>query len=280
MFQEKLHLQCDGRCLAQTSKVPGAHSWIQVGTSFLSGRDLISCIHVRLGVLYSGARVTRGRDKDHLCSRGCSQPETLSHIIQTCYSTHGARIQRHDAICKYLARVFGDRGCAVHEEPHFQTSLGVQKPDLVVYTPKRVLVLDVQVIKDHETNEVPEPWLRPKRLTPKPKFPMDKNVFISSLQKKVEEALKLVPAESFSGLKRKRPTWSEMKLGRKKRDFVDTILISEIKEEEPEWVNYDQDEVTVKFQIADSIFDYLVNDTVNLIKDLKKKSYLFIGNMT
>ncbi|XP_055933170.1 centrosome-associated protein 350-like [Argiope bruennichi] len=131
-----------------------------------------------------------------------------------------------------------------------------------------------------ETNEVPEPWLRPKRLTPKPKFPMDKNVFISSLQKKVEEALKLVPAESFSGLKRKRPTWSEMKLGRKKRDFVDTILISEIKEEEPEWVNYDQDEVTVKFQIADSIFDYLVNDTVNLIKDLKKKSYLFIGNMT
>ncbi|KAF8789487.1 Retrovirus-related Pol polyprotein type-2 like protein [Argiope bruennichi] len=74
--------------------------------------------------------------------------ETLSHIIQTCYSTHGARIQRHDAICKYLARVFGDRGCAVHEEPHFQTSLGVQKPDLVVYTPERVLVLDVQVIND------------------------------------------------------------------------------------------------------------------------------------
>ncbi|GBM12540.1 Centrosome-associated protein 350 [Araneus ventricosus] len=124
-----------------------------------------------------------------------------------------------------------------------------------------------------ETDEVPEPWLRPKRLTPKPKFPTDKKTFMSSLQKKVEEALKLLPAESFSGLKRKRPTWSEMKLGRKKRDFVDTILISEIKEEEPEWVNYDQDEVTVKFQIADSIFDLLVDDTINLIKDLKKKSY-------
>ncbi|KAF8789432.1 Retrovirus-related Pol polyprotein type-2 like protein [Argiope bruennichi] len=148
MYQEKLHLQCDGWGLAQSSKVPGAHSWIQDGTSFLSGRDFISCIHVRLGVLYSGARVARGRDKDHLCSRGCSQPETLSHIIQTCYSTHGARIQRHDAICKYLARVFGDRGCAVHEEPHFQTSLGVQKPDLVVYTPERVLVLDVQGINE------------------------------------------------------------------------------------------------------------------------------------
>ncbi|KAF8774012.1 Retrovirus-related Pol polyprotein type-2 like protein [Argiope bruennichi] len=148
MFQEKLHMQCDGRGLTQTSKVPGAHSWIQDGTSFLSGRDYISCIHVRLGVLYSGARVARGRDKDHMCSRGCSHPETLSHIIQTCYSTHGARIKRHDAIVKYLARVFGDRGCAVHVEPQFQTSLGVQKPDLVVYTPERVLVLDVQVIND------------------------------------------------------------------------------------------------------------------------------------
>ncbi|CAL1266544.1 unnamed protein product [Larinioides sclopetarius] len=170
-------------------------------------------------------------------------------------------------------------GLMISEIKEADFSSVVKQLDLTV--PSQLVFLDLifdlskEIALDtfSETYEVPDPWLRPKRLTPKPKFPTNKRAFMSSLQKKVEEALKLLPVESFSGLKRKRPTWAEMKLGRKKRDFVDTILISEIKEEEPDWVNYDQDEVTVKFQIADSIFDLLVNDTVNLIKDLKKKSY-------
>ncbi|GIX74521.1 hypothetical protein CDAR_458832 [Caerostris darwini] len=124
-----------------------------------------------------------------------------------------------------------------------------------------------------EIEENPAPWLRPRKLTPKPKFPTDKNQLISSVQKKVEQALKIAPTESSTEQNRKRPTWATMKLGRKKRDFVDTILISEIKEEEPDWVYYDQDEATVKFQIADSIFDLLVDDTANLIKDLSDKKY-------
>lgn len=70
---------------------------------------------------------------------------------------------------------------------------------------------------------------------------------------------------------KKKVFWSSLKLGRKKRDFVDTILISELKEEEPDWVNYDQDELTVKLQIADSIFNVLIDDTVNTIKNLDQK---------
>ncbi|GFY67396.1 centrosome-associated protein 350 [Trichonephila inaurata madagascariensis] len=148
-------------------------------------------------------------------------------------------------------------------------------------TPSQVTFLDLifDVTKEisldtfSEINETPAPWLIPRKLTPKPKFPTDKNKLITSIQKKVEEALKLLPTESFAEQRRKRPTWSTMKLGRKKRDFVDTILISEIKEEEPDWINYDQDEVSVKFQIADSIFDLLVDDTINLVKNLDKKLY-------
>ncbi|GFS89158.1 centrosome-associated protein 350 [Trichonephila clavipes] len=148
-------------------------------------------------------------------------------------------------------------------------------------TPSQVIFLDLifDVTKEisvetfSEINETPAPWLIPRKLTPKPKFPTDKNKLITAIQKKVKEALKLLPTESFAEQRRKRPTWSTMKLGRKKRDFVDTILISEIIEEEPDWINYDQDEVSVKFQIADSIFDLLVDDTINLVKNLDKKLY-------
>ncbi|GIY08690.1 centrosome-associated protein 350 [Caerostris extrusa] len=95
-----------------------------------------------------------------------------------------------------------------------------------------------------ETEENPAPWLRPRKLTPKPKFPTDKNQLISSVQKKVEQALKIAPTESSTEQNRKRPTWG-----------------------------HHEDEATVKFQIADSIFDLLVDDTANLIKDLSDKKY-------
>lgn len=115
------------------------------------------------------------------------------------------------------------------------------------------------------------PWVRARKLTPKPKFPTDKDKMVSTLLKEVEKALKLLPAESYAEQMRKKTTWATMKLGRKKRDFVDTILIREIKQEEPDWVNYDEEEIAVKKQIADSIFDYLVDDTLSLIKTLEKK---------
>lgn len=121
-----------------------------------------------------------------------------------------------------------------------------------------------------ETEQIPRPWLRPRKLTPKPVISSSKDFKSFDIQKEVKKFLKINPAMSNLN-QRKQVSWSSLKLGRKKRDFVDTILISELKEEEPEWVNYDQDEVTVKLQIADSIFNLLVDDCVNLIKDLQLK---------
>nr|XP_020468608.1 LOW QUALITY PROTEIN: centrosome-associated protein 350 [Monopterus albus] len=58
--------------------------------------------------------------------------------------------------------------------------------------------------------------------------------------------------------------WQKMlKFGRKKRDRVDHILVQELHEEEAQWVNYNEDELLVKMQLADSIFDALLKDTAN-----------------
>ncbi|XP_072294311.1 centrosome-associated protein 350 [Eucyclogobius newberryi] len=66
--------------------------------------------------------------------------------------------------------------------------------------------------------------------------------------------------------------WPKMlKFGRKKRDRVDYILVQELHEEESQWVNYDEDELFVKMQLADGIFDALLKDTANELSQIYDK---------
>ncbi|XP_033007200.1 centrosome-associated protein 350 [Lacerta agilis] len=66
--------------------------------------------------------------------------------------------------------------------------------------------------------------------------------------------------------------WQKMmKFGRKKRDRVDHILAQELHEEEAQWVNYDEDELQVKMQLADGIFDALIKDTVDVLHQINEK---------
>lgn len=148
MWRKELSRKCDGVGLAPAAKVPQAHSWVSDGTSFLSGRDYISCIHVRYNCLFSKSRAARGRVKDHNCSRGCGVPETLNHILQQCHATHFRRIQRHNAVVNYLSRSLAQRGYTVHKEPVHEVAAGVFKPDLVAYSPQQVIVIDAQVVND------------------------------------------------------------------------------------------------------------------------------------
>lgn len=95
-----------------------------------------------------------------------------------------------------------------------------------------------------------------------------------------------------------------IKFGRKKRDRVDHILVSvfnltfrmlvnlnliiqtfksmrlyslfhfqvqELHEEESQWVNYDEDELFVKMQLADGIFDALLKDTADVLTEIQEK---------
>ncbi|NXF96313.1 CE350 protein, partial [Eubucco bourcierii] len=71
--------------------------------------------------------------------------------------------------------------------------------------------------------------------------------------------------------------WQKMmKFGRKKRDRVDQILVQELHEEEAQWVNYDEDELCVKMQLADGIFEALIRDTVDVLNQINEKRRLLL----
>lgn len=77
------------------------------------------------------------------------KPETLNHVVQQCYSTHGMRIHRHDTLTNYLARSLVQKGFTVHREQLFQLpSCAKLKPDTMAYSVDQVLVIDTQVIND------------------------------------------------------------------------------------------------------------------------------------
>ncbi|XP_030063866.1 centrosome-associated protein 350 [Microcaecilia unicolor] len=66
--------------------------------------------------------------------------------------------------------------------------------------------------------------------------------------------------------------WQKMmKFGRKKRDRVDHILVQELHEEEAQWVNYDEDELCVKMQLSDGIFETLIRDTIAVLHQIQQK---------
>lgn len=58
---------------------------------------------------------------------------------------------------------------------------------------------------------------------------------------------------------------------RKKKDHVDQILVQELREEEPEWINYDDDELAVKMQLAETLFDNLLAETTQVLGDIHRK---------
>ncbi|XP_033728999.1 centrosome-associated protein 350-like isoform X2 [Pecten maximus] len=61
---------------------------------------------------------------------------------------------------------------------------------------------------------------------------------------------------------------------RKKKDHVDNILVEELREEEPDWVNYDDDETAVKMQLTEAIFETLLTDTVQTMNKIYRKKQM------
>ena len=47
--------------------------------------------------------------------------------------------------------------------------------------------------------------------------------------------------------------------------------VQELHEEEAQWVNYDEDELFVKMQLADSIFDMLLKDTADVLTQIHEQ---------
>ncbi|XP_046543377.1 LOW QUALITY PROTEIN: centrosome-associated protein 350-like [Haliotis rubra] len=60
---------------------------------------------------------------------------------------------------------------------------------------------------------------------------------------------------------------------RKKRDHVDNVLVQELRAEEPSWVNYDADEMSVKNHLTDVIMETLLTDTVHTLNKIFQKRH-------
>ncbi|XP_053100125.1 centrosome-associated protein 350 isoform X2 [Hemicordylus capensis] len=113
-------------------------------------------------------------------------------------------------------------------------------------------------------------WMKPCRITStyfrRVKDPSDLEEIKSFI---ATEVLKLLNLKKE--LNNKTDWQKMMKFGRKKRDRVDHILVQELHEEEAQWVNYDEDELYVKMQLADGIFEALIRETIDIINQISEK---------
>lgn len=58
---------------------------------------------------------------------------------------------------------------------------------------------------------------------------------------------------------------------RAKKDRVDLLLIGELRQEEKTWTVYDEDEDFVMANLTESIFDLLIDDTIQALRDVEAK---------
>ncbi|CAH1272737.1 CEP350 [Branchiostoma lanceolatum] len=133
---------------------------------------------------------------------------------------------------------------------------------------KIIFDLSGEVFKDiyaEDNVETPPVWMKPKKSQRKHfrrRPPGGLEELTGVVEHRVLVLLGLQPSRKLQH------TTKFLKMGRKKKDQVDEILIEELATEEPEWVNYDDDELAVKLQLSDSIFENLLSETVQLVSDI------------
>lgn len=136
--------------LREASRTPIiSNRWIDGGSFGIPGRDYVQYHHVHINCLPTRIRTTRGTrrtQQDMKCRAGCQMSETAAHVIQGCFRTHGGRIKRHNAVCRFLAAGLRDAGWRVSEEPRYRTNIGLRKPDLLATRNGVVNIIDTQVV--------------------------------------------------------------------------------------------------------------------------------------
>ncbi|KAM9474964.1 centrosome-associated protein 350 isoform 4-T5 [Clarias gariepinus] len=128
----------------------------------------------------------------------------------------------------------------------------------------------MQEIYAEDPNTNRPPWVKPRRVN----SPYIHRITDTSDLTKVQEFVtgEVLKLYRLNKEHNHRTDWQKMlKFGRKKRDRVDHILVQELHEEEALWVNYDEDELLVKMQLADGILDTLLKDTVDLLTHIHQR---------
>lgn len=136
---------------------------------------------------------------------------------------------------------------------------------------KLLFDLTGEVIRDiyKDEEDEPPPWQKPKRRQQKYFRGASPPTTIDNLTPIVQQAV-----INTLGLNGSRKADKNKWTVRKRKDHVDNILVEELREEEPRWINYDEDELAVKMQLTDTIFDMLLNDTVQTMNRVYQKKKL------
>jgi len=152
-WANKLHTAIDGKSLKQAGEVPYIHSWVNDGTTLLTGETFVEALKVRINALPSLSRTGRGRPTPRECRAGCRAPETNSHVLQNCVRTHEHRITRHNRVANQLQGHLSQKGFEVYVEKKLTSDEGVVlKPDLIaVDKRRRAYVVDFQVVGVYDT---------------------------------------------------------------------------------------------------------------------------------
>ena len=127
----------------------------------MTGAKFCAALGVRFSTLPTKLRASRGLpDADRSCDAcGGQVLESLGHILNNFTRTHGAVVKRHDRILGELKKILTKAGFIVAVEPRFHTSLGLRKPDLVVYKQgERAAVVDVTITSDMYTDPDTPHW--------------------------------------------------------------------------------------------------------------------------
>ncbi|CAF1521120.1 unnamed protein product [Rotaria magnacalcarata] len=94
------------------------------------------------------------------------------------------------------------------------------------------------------------------------------------VQTKMLELLNLQPREITY------TKWRVSKGAQSGKEKFETVLDEEIRRTESQWITYNDDSTQLKFDIADSIFDQLIQDTITDCLDVADRRFSFSGDST
>ena len=138
----------DGKDLQQLTANDKGGNWISGHSGLLKKSDFSALLKLRMGRLETKETCNRGRRTNKSCRACHVRTETQHHILSTCPKTHALRIHRHDRIGDLLKQHAEVVGFQTIKEPRFATSLGLRKPDLIVYNTTKALIVDVTIVNE------------------------------------------------------------------------------------------------------------------------------------
>ena len=145
-----LYTKVDGRGFSKACSCAEASRWVSNPPRNQSGTNYIEVIKARGRLLSS--KVCSARDSrsgvDVRCDC-CMRPEMTRHVNQVCPRISGPRIQRHDRVVRFVSAPAQRAGYKVIVEPRIVgRTLGVRKPDLVLWNENKAYVAGVTITSD------------------------------------------------------------------------------------------------------------------------------------